>query len=281
MKQALGGVVTLLALCACGSSSAAPVASTAATGTGTGVAATPVMKVAGVIAANATWSGNVFVTADATINSGVTVTVLPGTAIVITASRSLAVYVKGALDIQGTKAAKVTVAPSAASGHWNRFVIPTGGRLTAHYLVESGGGFNLVGGKVTLIDSAMSRASGDLLEGSGTVDVEYSSIGLESGVADSTHCDMHFNPGHNTLKVTHTNISTAVYGMMFYGGTGADFTYDNWFSNSINVEVLPAYVVGGNFSHGWFSRAVPSGPGIVAAGLSSTRLPVGQAGPRP
>ena len=278
--------VAAFVLCACGSSP-----STAAPGPsvvpGSGVkpaTSSPsptAMNYSGALTQNATWVGTINITARTTINPGVTVTVKPGTTINVTADPALSIFVNGTLDIQGTKAARVIVRPTVSGGHWHRFVIGGGGQLTAHYLVESGGGFLLTGGKVTLIDSAMSWASGDLLEGVGTADVEYSSIGLEAGNADSTHCDMHFNPGHNTLKITHTNVSTSVYGIMFYGGAGADFTYDNWFSNSINVETVPEYQVSGDFSGGWFAGPVPSGPGITANNLASKRLPVGQAGPRP
>jgi len=251
------------------------------TGASSPTAGSKVMSVSGAVATNATWSDTVNITADTTINAGVNVTVKPGTTVNVATKPTLTIYVKGTLDIQGTSAAKVIVQPTVAGGHWNRFVLPVGGQLRAHYLVETGGGFKLIGGMVTLIDSEMSSAIGDLLEGNGSVDVEYSSIGLEPGHASSTHCDMHFDRGANRLKVTHTNISAAVYGMMFYGGTGADFTYDNWFSNTIDVHTLASYPVRGDFSFGWFARSAPGGPGITAHNLAKARLPVGRAGPRP
>jgi len=276
MRVALAMVASCL-LFACGSSSAASLGQ----GSTIPVDAPKVTNVSGPVAASDAWSGTVNITADTVVNPGVTITVQPGTTINVGSQPALTIFVKGVFDIEGTSAEKVVVQPSVANGRWNRFVVVAGGRLTAHHLVMSGGGFNLVGGTVALIDSAMSRSSGDLLEGSGSIDVEYSSIGLEPGNADSTHCDMHFNPGPNQLRVTHSNISTAVYGMMFYGGSGADFTYDNWFSNQINVETLAQFPVSGNFSNGWFSRGAPSGRGITIQNLSGVRLPVGQAGPRP
>jgi hypothetical protein len=276
MRLALVAVASL-SLVACGTSSAASIGQ----GSTIPVNGPKVANVSGTIAASDSWSGIVNITGDTIINPGVTITVQPGTTINVGSKPALTIFVKGALDIEGTSASTVAVQPDVANGRWNRFVVLNGGQLTAHYMVLNGGGFNLVGGKVTLIDSTMSRASGDLLEGNGSADVEYSSIGLEPGNADSTHCDMHFNPGANQLKVTHTNISTAVYGMMFYGGTGSDFTYDNWFSNQINVETLAQFPVSGDFSHGWFSRGAPSGRGVTVNSLASDRLPVGQAGPRP
>ena len=286
MRVALAALAAC-SLFACGAPApAATAAVTSPTGPATSPAAviTPAPKitnVSGAVADAATWSGTVNITADTTINRGVTVTVLGGTKIKVVAIPTLTITVRGTLDIQGTSVAKVTVEPTVAKGHWNRFLIPAGGQLKAHYLVESGGGFQLVGGKVTMVDSVMSRASGDLVEGSGSFDIEYSSIGLEPGLVDSTHCDMHFNPGTNQIRVTHTNISTSVYGTMFYGGTRADFTYDNWFSNTIDIEILTVYPVSGDFSYGWFARQAPHGPGVTAHNLSSVRLPVGKAGPRP
>ncbi|MFI5281648.1 MAG: hypothetical protein ACHQ0J_00790 [Candidatus Dormibacterales bacterium] len=276
MRLAIAALASCL-LFACGSSSAASLGR----GSTIPVSAPKVTNVSGAVAASDAWSGTVNITADTVVNPGVTITVQPGTTINVGSQPALTIFIKGAFDIEGTSVEKVIVQPSVVNGRWNRFVVVAGGRLTARYMVMSGGGFNVVGGAVTLIDSAMSRSSGDLLEGSGSVDVEYSSIGLEPGNADTTHCDMHFNPGPNQLKVTHSNISTAVYGMMFYGGGGADFTYDNWFSNQINVETLAQFAVSGDFSHGWFSRGAPSGRGITLQNPSAARLPVGQAGPRP
>src|SRR3984893_16927277 len=138
-------------------------------------AGSKVKSVSGAVATNATWSDTVNITADTTINAGVTVTVEPGTTVNVAAKPTLTIYVKGTLDIQGTSAAKVIVQPTVAGGHWNRFVLPVGGQLRAHYLVETGGGFKLIGGMVTLIDSEMASAIDDLLEGIGGVDVEYSS----------------------------------------------------------------------------------------------------------
>jgi hypothetical protein len=278
MKLALAACASL-SLFGCGTESSALV-DAAGGGGDSGSGGGTVTNVAGTIAADATWMDTINITANTTINAGVTVTVMPGTTINVTATPTLTITVKGTLNINGTSAAKVTVKPTVATGHWNRFALPAGGQLTAHYLVEVGGGFNLSGGKVTLIDSAMSRASGDLLEGIGTVDVQYSSIGLEPGGADSTHCDMHFDPGGNMLKVTHTNISTSAYGMMFYGGNGADFTYNNWFSNSTDVHTQTATPVSGDFSFGWFAKGTaPSGTGITANSLATARLT--DAGPRP
>jgi hypothetical protein len=233
-------------------------------------------EVSGHITADAMWTGTVKVTANATIDPGVTVTAAAGTTVIVASTAQI--VVGGTFDVQGTKAATVKITPDTVGGHFYGVAINSGGVVTMTYAVQDGGGIHLASGaKATLTDTAMSRAQGDYLTMSaGTLDVEYSSIGLEPGQADTTHCDMHFD-GSSTIKVTHTNVSTAAYGIMFYGGTGADFTYNNWFSNSY-TDVDPTTGVQGDFSFGWFEKGAPSGPGITAGNLASARLT--DAGPR-
>jgi len=233
-------------------------------------------EVSGHVTADAMWTGTVKVTANATIDPGVTVTVAAGTTVIVASTAELTVA--GTFDVQGTKAATVKITPDTVGGHFYGIAIDDGGVLTMSYALQDGGGIHLSGtAKATITDSVMSRASGDYLTmGGGTVDVQYSSIGLEPGQADTTHCDMHFGGTGLSIKVTHTNVSTSAYGIMFYGGTGADFTYDNWFSNQIDVD--PAAGVQGNFSFGLFEKGAPSGPGITAQNLAGARLT--DAGPR-
>jgi hypothetical protein len=237
-----------------------------------------VTDVSGQITANATWSSMIVVTGGTTIDPGVTVTVMPGTQILVAATAAIAV--QGTLDIEGTSAAHVTLAPDAGAPHWNGFTLPNGGTFISHYFFETGGTFEVAAATLTIFDSELSHASHDLMVMSdGNLDMEYSAIGVEPPATDTTHCDMHVG-GSPTLKVVHTNVSTSVYGIMFYGGAGADFTYDNWFSNQIDVSTLAANPVSGNFSNGWFEKGTaPSGAGITATNMSSTRLT--DAGPRP
>jgi hypothetical protein len=238
-----------------------------------------VTEVSGHVHADTTWADTIRVTSSTIIDPGVTVTVMPGTTISVAATASVAV--QGTLDIQGTSAAKVNMAPAASAPHWLGFTVQSGGVLTAHYLVESGGSVDTSGtAKVTLFDSQLSKASHDLLVmAGGSVDVEYSSIGLEIGQGDTTHCDMHTGAA-STIKVVHTNLSTASYGIMFYGGNNADFTYNNWFGNGVDVDLSPGSGASGTFSYSWFEKGTaPSGVGITATNLSGARLT--DAGPRP
>src|SRR6187455_2940774 len=190
-------------------------------GAGSGSDGSPppmVNEVSGHITADTTWSG--------IVNLTVTVTVAPGT-IIETSTATVGLTISGTLDIEGASGDVVHAQPAAPSTRWAGLNIASGGKLIAHYLVQVGGGIHLSGSsQATIVDSEMSRMTGDFLTMSnGSLDVSYSSIGLDVRADDTTHCDMHFTGG--AIKVTHTNVSTSAYGVMFYGGQGADFTYNN------------------------------------------------------
>ena len=137
MRLALLAAASCLLL-ACGSSSSAPA------GLGQGstipISAPSVTSVSGSIAASDSWSGTVNITADVTINPGVTITVQPGTTINVGSQPARTIFVKGALDLEGTSAAKVTVQPNVAGGRWNRVLVLAGAQITAHYMDMTGGG---------------------------------------------------------------------------------------------------------------------------------------------
>src|SRR5262249_18454084 len=156
------------------------------------------------------------------------------------------------------KEAKVTFQPADVGTFWSHIVVPSGGALTASYLVQTGSGLTTSNsGKITLVDTQLSHAGGDLLTMSGgTLDMTYSGIGLASG-RDTTHCNLHVSGGVH-LKVTHSNISSAFFGMMFYGGVNADFTYDNWFGNNTDLDTEAAFPVTGDFSYSYFAKGAPT-----------------------
>lgn len=229
-----------------------------------------VTEVSGTIAASATWSGIIDVKASVVINAGVTITVSPGTQIVFAAADT-GITLRGTLDIEGTKAMPVTIVPAVTGAHWAGVGIADNGAFTAHYMISNGGGFAVVGAtaSATIIDSQMSRDSHDLITVSdGSIDIEYSWIGLEPPMDDTTHCDLHLNT--DSIKITHTNISTAAYGVMFYGGVGADFTHDNWFSNSFQIDALAG--VQGDFSESWFDKAPTPRAGLTFNNMAGARL---------
>jgi hypothetical protein len=230
------------------------------------------------LTASTTWSGIVDVTANTMVDAGVTLTIAPGTVVRFAAGKSIAV--NGIVDVQGTKASVVELAPATAGQFHYGFTVGMGGQLTMTYGVQTGGGIRNDGGKVTVTDTRMSRSQGDFLVASaGTIDVSYSSIGLEPGDLDTTHCDAHFSGAGTTVKITHSNISTSAYGLMLYGGTGVDLTYNNWFSNQIQIDTTPG--VSADVSYGWFDKGAPvAGPGasLTYSNPAATRL--ADAGPR-
>jgi hypothetical protein len=242
-----------------------------------------VTMVQGHITASTTWSGTVYVTGQTVIDAGVTVTVMPGT--VISVVSTAAIPVLGTFDLEGTSAAPIKIMPSNGAPHYLGISVQMTGQLITHYANVIGAGVTTSGtATATLIDSRFSNASHDLIVMSGgTVDIEYSALGVEPPTTDTTHCDMHFGGGAssgNKIKVTHSNVSTSSYGLMFYSGNTADFTYNNWFQNGADVATNVANPVSGDFSFGWFAKnKAPTGTGITAQNLATARLT--DAGPRP
>lgn len=235
-------------------------------GDGTG----PVTVVSGHIKTSTTWSDTVHVTASTFIDAGAALTVTPGTTVDIDSGS--AITVSGVLDIQGTRAAKVTFRSSSPDEYWSDIVVPRGGVMTASYLVEVGGGLDISStGKVTLADSHLSHAGGDLLVMTGgTLAMTYSEIGLPTG-RDTTHCNMHVS-GAPAITATHSTIAAAAYGIMFYGGSNADFRYSNWLGNTIDVATEPGAPVTADFSNSYFARGAPSYVGFTTQNLAGSAV---------
>jgi len=242
------------------------------------------MTAMGHISADTTWEGTINVPATVIIDAGVTVTVMPGTTVNF-APYPVNITLNGHLDVQGTSACKVTLQPAHAGDSWAGILAETGAVLTMQHAVQVGGGIRTGGtANVTIKDSELSHALGDwLVMSGGTVDVEYSTFGVSPGQSDTTHCDMHFNSGFgNVVTVTHSNVGTSVYGLMFYGGTNANLTYNNWFGNGIDVHTQVGAPVSGDFSNSWFEKGAPvaaSGSLFTLNNLATARLT--DTGPRP
>jgi hypothetical protein len=235
-------------------------------GDGTG----PVTTVSGRIAAGATWSGVVHATGALTIAAGTTLQVAAGTTVDFAPGAGITVL--GALEIQGLRDSKVAFRWANPGDHWSGIAVPDGGSLTARYLIQVGGGTTISGtGTVTLVDTRMSHAGGDfLVMAGGTLDMTYSAIGLEPGQSDSTHCDMHVS-GPVSITATHSNFSSSSYGLMFYGGSNADFQFTNWFGNAIDIDRAGASVTG-DFSGGYFARGAPSYVGFTMRDMATGRV---------
>jgi hypothetical protein len=232
-------------------------------GEGTG----PITEVSGHIKTSTTWSNTIHAISPITVDAGVTLTVAAGTTVDV----ATGITVLGTLALQGSKAAKVVLRPASGTTTF-KVSVPAGGALTASYLVQTGGGLLISGtGSVTLVDSLMSHADGDLLVMSaGTLTMTYSAIGLEPGDKDTTHCDMHVS-GPATITATHSNFSTASYGLMLYAASHADFQYTNWFGNAIDAAITPP--VAADLSHSYFAKGAPSQVGLTTDDMAMMRVP--------
>lgn len=285
----LGLALIAMISVACGIDTAAPRGGGDGTGTGSGSdpggnpgsgdpgeGSGPVTEVSGHIAASTTWRDTIHVVGSVVIDPGVTLTVVAGTTVDVSAGAGISVF--GTLDIEGIRASKA-VFRAATTDNWPGFAVPSGGVMTASYLVAVGGGIAISEtGSVTLVDSQMSHASHDFLTmNGGTLNMTYSAIGVELGQTDTSHCDMHVG-GPVTITATHSNFSTAAYGLMFYGGQNADFRYTNWFGNSIVDIDATGYPVTGDFSNSYFANGAPTHAGFTLDNLSDVR--VGDAGVR-
>ena len=238
--------------------------------------------ISGHITADTTLQGDVFLTDATTVDPGVTVTVAAGANVTLAQKASL--VIQGTFDVQGTSAAKVTIGPEATFA--GAFRVQNGGTLKETYAVQTSVAITTVGGaKVIISDTQLSKASGDfLIMDGGDVNVQYSQFGVDS---DTTHCNMHFGGTGNTISVTHSNVYGAPYGVMFYGGTGANFTFNNWDAQGavagtthVDVDCQPG--VAGDFSNGFFKKGAPNcgaGTNITLDNLSAS--PLTDAGIRP
>jgi hypothetical protein len=232
------------------------------------------------LTASTTWSGTMDVAKQTIVDPGVTLTIAAGTTVHLAAAAGITV--QGIVDVQGTKTSLVHLSPTTAGAHHGGFSVPSGGELKMTYAVQVGGGIEVSGnGKATVSDTAMSQAGGDfLVVGGGTVNVSYSSIGLAAGT-DSTHCNMHFDGTGTKISVTHSNISGVPYGLMLYGGTGVDLTYNNWSGNQSDIATQPGPPVSADLSFGWFATTAPASGGVVTYTYDSpAAAKLTDAGPR-
>ncbi len=310
MMKALALALSLTAACTVGSGTIVGPQGSGGDDTQSDSGVTPPDGISGHITASTTWMGTVNIVGDTTIDPGVTVTVMAGAVVNIAANMS--VVVLGTLDAEGTTAAKITIQPANAALHFGAADAgitvgasaldvgssPQPGTLIMKYVNQTGGSLRVFGsGTATVTDSTFSKADGDLVQMSDTasLDFEYSSIGL-TAAGDTTHCDMHFQTpvgsALTAIKVSHSSVSTSSYGIMFYSGTNADFTFDNWFMNSMTNLDPTIGSVSGDFSSGYFDvlPATISTPttGITANTLMTAMLPacdgtndVSCAGPHP
>jgi len=227
------------------------------------------------VTTNTTWSGLIRVHSPINVVAGVTLDVAAGSTIQFDGSAGITVA--GTVNVNGVKGSVVTIQPAPGGHYWRSWGLATG-KLNMTYVVSKGGGFSITNtGSLTARDSEFSNTNGDLLVSSGgSIDLQYSWIGLPEGTADSTHCDMHFEGGNPTVTVSHSNISTSSYGLMFYIGQGLDLTYNNWFANSMDIDLRAG--VTGDVSGGYFKKGNPTSATLTKNNMATAM--VADAGPR-
>lgn len=228
------------------------------------------------VTTDTTWTGLIRVHAHINVPAGVTLTVAAGSTIQFDGTAG--VSIAGTVNVNGAKGNVVTIQPASGGHYWSAWGLgPATGLLNMTYVVSKGGGFSIGNGKLIARDSEFSNVNGDLLvASSGTIDMQYSWIGLAEGMPDTTHCDMHFESGTPTVTVSHSNISTSSYGLMFYAGQSLDLTYNNWFGNSIDID--PRTGTSGDVSGGYFKKGNPTSATLTKMNMATAMLT--DAGPR-
>lgn len=223
----------------------------------------------GHVTTDTTWTGTHMIDQPIVIDPGVTVIAAAGGAIVFTATGSLAVA--GTLDVQGAKGNTVKLQPD--TGIANFTAIEVTGTLKMKYAEMTGGWISMESTSTTTItDSTFSHASHDLLVmNGGMLSLMYSQVGVDVLANDTTHCDLHFGGTAPKIIASHSNFNTSQYGVMFYAGLDADFTYDNWMNNTLNVDPVAGQVTG-DFSNSYFMGVAPTTTGLTVNNMSTTAL---------
>jgi hypothetical protein len=271
MKKALLLSLLIPAACTVGPGGVAPITGTDAgsdlgsnTGSGSG---DPTH-----ITSNTTWTSTMAINGPLTIDAGVTVTIAAGT--VVSFGTNGALSILGTLDAQGAKGNTVKLQPAGSAMYFN--AIDVQGTLKLTYVVMTGGWVSAESTATTTItDSQFSHASHDLLvTNGGTISIMYSQVGIDPAMTgDTTHCDLHFGGTAPVFKASHSNFNTSAFGVMFYGGQNADFTYDNWQMNTQHLDPT-AGVVTGDFSFSYFTGTTPTAiAGLTIGNVSATALP--------
>jgi len=220
------------------------------------------------ITADMTWSSAMAITGSVVIDAGATVTVPAGTVLSFATGGTLTI--NGTLDVQGVKGNPVTFKP-ATGANFNDIAIA--GTMKLAYVESTGGGFQIQStGTAMITDSRFSQAAGDLVVmNGGTISFRYSQVGLDAATGDTTHCDLHFGGTDPKITASHSNFRTSSYGVMFYAGQNADFTYTNWLNNETNVDGT-AGAVTGDFSNSYFMGTAPIGNSYTLTNVSTTTM---------
>jgi hypothetical protein len=100
------------------------------------------------------------------------------------------------------------------------------------------GGVSLkAGGDLTIVDSYIWTSTHDLVVTSGgKLTIDYSEIGGAN--MSYEHCDLHIGAA-DSVKITNSNIVSAIYGVMIGNTNGAVFNNNNFIDNTPNQDISP------------------------------------------
>jgi hypothetical protein len=240
----------------------------------------------GTIQSDTTWTGTQRVKAKVTIPAGVTVTMDAGATLEF--ANSASIEVAGTLKLVGTSASKVYMKSEAGAAYWGPIAVT--GTLDMKYADFTGGAIRTDAATASLliVDSKMYKAGGDyIVMNGGTINMTYSQVGANPGETDGTHCNLHINAA-TSITATNNNINGAPYGIMFYGGTGANFQNNNWYDAGTaptGADVATSTGVSGDFSGSWFKAGLPCQNNTCPGAQITVNNPAGaklvDAGPRP
>ncbi|MEZ4401617.1 MAG: hypothetical protein R3B06_16445 [Kofleriaceae bacterium] len=150
----------------------------------------------------------------------------------------------------------------------------------AHLSKVGNGGVTILGGDVAITDSYLLTSTGDVVvQNGGALTISYSEIGEAQGSYE--HCDLHIGSAA-ALRIEHSNIRAAVFGMMIGGTAGAIIQYNNFVENDPGNDISP---VGDNTAvdlrFNYWGNGVPTGLSAAYDVSSPAPARIVDAGPRP
>jgi hypothetical protein len=208
-------------------------------------------EISGTIRADQTWSGDIAIVGETTIEAGATVTVQPGTN--LTAKNGVTLRVHGALDVAGTAAAPVTMLPTADSTTWAGIVAHPGGSVRLAY-AEGGAVASLLychaGAALCHLDhveftglsNAVTAEGPALIEASRIVDIANGGLTIR-GEGSLTVRDSYVLTSSGDLIVQ--NGGTLIVEYSEIGDTQGTYDHCNFHINAGTVSITRTNIVNG------------------------------------
>jgi len=169
-------------------------------------------QISGDITSNQAWSGEIELSADATIKAGVVVTMAAGTT--FTGAQGALLRVEGELSVNGTAAEPVTMNPVDGAGGWGGFVAESGGKVALH---------NITGTKVATLLNCASGALECILDGvhftgfGKVIDASAPATLMASDVSDMANAGIAIKPGAD-VHIVDSKIWTSTHDIVVQTG---------------------------------------------------------------